>query len=144
MHVQTITKSEYLTPLFAWQCNAVCPFRLLELTVHGISKLSQLSFFLSFSLSFFLSLILDFQTNTGGKWLFEKAFLSKSNRSLERRRTKRKTQQTIVINKHTHIKKPHPLSAATTAGIFPAVTQIIRAHWHTQRYPAPLPDPTCL
>ena len=43
-------------------------------------------------------------------------------------------------NKHTHTKKPHFLSAATTAGICPKLL----GRTGTQRYPAPLPDPTCL
>ena len=33
MHVQNNHKSGYLTPVFARQCNAVCPFRLLSLIV---------------------------------------------------------------------------------------------------------------
>ena len=35
---KTITKSGYLTPLFARQCNAVCPFRLLALIVQRYSQ----------------------------------------------------------------------------------------------------------
>ena len=87
------TKSGYLTPLFARQCNAVCPFRLLALIVQRDIKASQLSLFLSFFLFFFfISFILDFQTNTGAEWLFEKAFQSISSRSLDRQRMKRKIQ----------------------------------------------------
>ena len=50
---KTITKSGYLTPLFARQCDAVCPFRLLALIVQRyIPAVSVVV--LSFLLSLFL------------------------------------------------------------------------------------------
>ena len=112
---KTITKSGYLTPLFARQCNAVCPFRLLALIVqryiHSVSVVLSFSYF-----------------RFSNKYRGLMALWESISVYIEPFPRERKNEKTIV--KNTHTKKPHSLSAATTAGICLAVTQIIRTHRH--------------
>ena len=92
---KTITKSGYLTPLFARQCNAVCPFRLMALIVqryiHSVSVVLSFSYF-----------------RFSNKYRGLMALWESISVYIEPFPRERKNEKTIVKNKHTHTKSPVP------------------------------------